>query len=381
MTIEFCSSISSIDAQQWQALWAEPYPFIQHGFLQALEESGCVGADSGWQMQHCLLWNEEKTQLLGAMPLYIKHHSYGEYVFDWAWADAYHRAGLEYYPKLLAAIPFTPASGPRIGFAPGQDAQQIGDQLIAACLHKARDIDASSFHLLFPHQRDRQILQKPELMPRTAVQFHWHNHGYQNFDEFLATFKSRKRKSLKAERRKVAEQQVSLVRREGKHIDEQQWQRFYHCYQLTYLKRSGHKGYLNWDFFQRLGQSCADQIMMVQAYQRGDMVAGALYFKDSQTLYGRYWGCLDEFEALHFEACYYQGIVYAIEQNLQRFDPGAQGEHKIQRGFTPSLVHSLHWIEDQRFARAIEDFLDRERHHIASYQEDAARYLPFKEGS
>lgn len=384
MLAEFISSIESIDSNRWQELWNTDYPFIQYEFLLALEQSGSVSKDSGWLPHHLLLWSgesaEAKGELLLAMPLYIKNHSYGEYVFDWAWADAYHRYGRDYYPKLLNAIPFTPATGPRFALKNGLDAELFSEILIGQLKEESQRLGASSFHSLFPEQEQLNLLENnSDILQRDAVQFHWLNNDYRSFEDFLATFKSRKRKSLNSERRKVSQQGVEIRRVEGEDITEEQWKQFYHCYHLTYLKRSGRQGYLNREFFQMIGKNCKESIMMVQAFFGEQMVAGALYFKDSQTLYGRYWGCLDEFDALHFEACYYQGIEYAIEKQLQKFDPGAQGEHKIQRGFIPSFVHSLHWIAADEFRPAIADFLAQEKEHIQAYQQDAETYLPFKE--
>ncbi|WP_299981099.1 GNAT family N-acetyltransferase [uncultured Pseudoteredinibacter sp.] len=383
MLVEFIPSIDAIDRDSWQNIWASDYPFIQYEFLQSLEQSQCVSKDSGWIPHHFLLWSadsqDDKGELLAAMPLYIKSHSYGEYVFDWAWADAYHRYGVEYYPKLLNAIPFTPATGPRYALAEGLDETLFCQIMLQQLQQECQRLEASSFHSLFPSSHQLNCLTtENQLLQRDAIQFHWINENYKSFDDFLASFKSRKRKSLKSERRKVAQQGVEIQCVEGADISAEQWQQFYHCYHLTYLKRSGRQGYLNHDFFKRLATNCTNSIMMVQAHYDGQMVAAALYFKDSGTLYGRYWGCLDDFDALHFEACYYQGIEYAIENKLKRFDPGAQGEHKIQRGFKPSYVHSAHWIASDEFRPAIEDFLKQESEHIKLYKEDAESYLPFK---
>lgn len=379
MIAEFISSINDIDADSWQRLWNTDYPFIQHSFLQALEESQCVCVDSGWEVQHLLVWNDSKTQLLAAMPLYLKSHSYGEYVFDWAWADAYQRYGREYYPKLLNAIPFTPATGPRLAIDEKEDRELLTQFIIDHLQTTAKDINASSCHFLFPDTVTKAQLQpQAGLLLRDAVQFHWFNRGYKNFDEFLETFKSRKRKNLRNERLKVAGQGIELRQVEGPDITEEQWHRFYHFYHMTYLKRSGRQGYLNKEFFQQLAKNCSESIMMVQAFNGEEMVAGALYFKDQKNLYGRYWGCLEEFDMLHFEACYYQGIEYAIQNGLARFDPGAQGEHKIQRGFEPSFVYSLHWISDSELSPAIAGFLEQERQQVHEYHRDAGTYLPFK---
>jgi len=376
MKIEFISNIGEIEFEAWQGLWQTSYPFVQYEFLRSLERSGCVSDASGWQPQYLVVFNGE--QLVAAMPLYIKTHSYGEYVFDWAWADAYERNGLNYYPKLLNAIPFTPATGPRFAIAAGLDEAEVLSSMGAATRARAGAIGASSWHCLFPNKAQQQLLENSDLMYRRACQFHWHNRGYQNFDDFLQGFNSRKRKNLKKERRKIGDAELVIKRVEGAAVSPQQWQDFYLFYHLTYLKRSGRQGYLNQEFFQLLADNCADSIMMVQAYTGEKMVAAALYFKDEKTLYGRYWGCQEEFDGLHFEACYYQGIEYAIAQGLQKFDPGAQGEHKIQRGFEPVQLASYHWIAEPQFAHAIGDFLQQEAEHTQAYHTECQQLLPFK---
>ena len=375
----FLSSLSQISAAEWNRLAGTDYPFARHEFLLALEQSGCTDAESGWQPCHATLYRD--NALVALMPLYLKSHSYGEYVFDWSWADAWQRHGLSYYPKLLTAIPFTPATGPRLCIAEGEDAVACSRGLFAAVKQLAGQQAVSSWHVLFPSQEEALLLGQQGASTRLGSQFHWFNQDYSDFDDFLAGFNSRKRKSVKRERRRVAEQGIRLETLEGDAISAWHWDRFYKFYQMTYAKRSGHGGYLNRSFFQQLGEQMAEHCVLVMAYRDETPVAGSLCFRSSDTLYGRYWGCDQEIDCLHFEACYYQGIEYCIKQGLRRFDPGAQGEHKIQRGFTPIVTVSSHWIADQQFAAAIEDFTQREGEQIEAYIEEAASYLPFREQS
>lgn len=374
LSLRFIDSLEDIAPAHWDAVLTSGYPFLRHAFLGALERSGATTARSGWQPRHLLL--ESKGRLVGHLPLYLKHHSYGEFVFDWSWADAYRRHGLAYYPKLLSAIPYTPATGPRLSLRPEVDNEATRAAVIAE-LQAYCQQRASSLHILFP--TGDESARWAELSERIAPQYHWFNRGYRDFEDFLDTFSSRKRKNLRKERRRVAEQSVTLRRVEGAAINESLWQHFFHCYQMTYAKRSGHGGYLNEAFFRDIGRRMPDNLLLVVAERDGQPVAAALNFKDSTTLYGRYWGCVQELECLHFEACYYQGIEYCIEQGLQRFDPGAQGEHKIQRGFEPVVTRSRHWIVDEQFRAAIDHFLVEEARAIQDYLVEARALLPFKQ--
>ncbi|MBX2809975.1 MAG: GNAT family N-acetyltransferase [Cellvibrionaceae bacterium] len=375
MQCRFIPSIHKISATDWNLLCPGDYPFLRHEFLAALEDSGSTCEAAGWQPHHLLV--EEADRLIGLMPLFIKTHSYGEYVFDWVWADAYQRHGLNYYPKLVNAIPFTPATGPRWGIMSGYG-QEVLTQMFEAIAREAALLGLSSCHYLFPPQADCIHLDAQGLLQRTGCQYHWFNEGYGCFEDFIARFTSRKRKSLKKERQCVQAQGLSLRVCQGTDISAQQWQQFYLFYHLTYLKRSGRQGYLGESFFPLLANAMSEQLMMVQAFLDDQMVAAALYFEDATTLYGRYWGCMEEFNQLHFEACYYQGIDYAIAKGLQKFDPGAQGEHKIQRGFRPTLTYSYHQLTHQDFHGAIGQFLAREREDINHYLTLAAQRLPFK---
>ncbi len=382
---EFIDSLSAISAHEWNAVAGTDYPFTRHEFLHALETTGCTNTASGWQPQHLLVSREQ--QLIAVMPLYLKTHSYGEYVFDWSWADAYRRYGRAYYPKLLCAIPFTPATGPRLCIVDGEERALVIRHVIAALREKIGVENLSSLHILFPPLELRDALKSAGLSERVGVQYHWFNadtnstnksDSFSSFDDFLATFNSRKRKNLRKERARIDEQGLTLRVLEGSAISAEHWHLFYRFYAMTYAKRSGHTGYLNEDFFIAIGKHLAQHIVLTLAYRDDEAVAGALYFRDSTTLYGRYWGCSQEFDALHFEACYYQGIEYCIRHGLKHFDPGAQGEHKIQRGFTPIETFSYHWIEEGAFRAAIDDFLRSERVAIAEHIEAASELLPFK---
>jgi len=379
LTAEFLTSLDQVTAADWNAISGEDYPFLRHEFLYGLEKTGCTTAESGWQP--CHLGLHDTQGLLGVLPLYLKSHSYGEYVFDWSWADAWQRSGLEYYPKLVSAIPFTPATGPRLCTREGTRPEDIWPAALRALQQFATRQDISSWHLLFPEQKVSQQLLDLGSHRRTATQFHWFNDDYRSFDDFLGTFTSRKRKSLKRERARVAEQGLQLRTLTGREITARDWEQFYLFYQLTYAKRSGHRGYLTREFFLETAPSLGEQVVMVVAHHGAQAVAAALYFRSQDTLYGRYWGCQREFDCLHFEACYYRGIEYCIEHGLRRFDPGAQGEHKIQRGFRPVPTWSNHWIADPNLSAAVGDFTRREESHSEQYQNQAAQLLPFRVGN
>ncbi|MET3998942.1 GNAT family N-acetyltransferase [Marinobacterium sp. MBR-109] len=365
-------SIESIGLERWNALCGTDYPFLRYEFLHALEASGSVGPGTGWQPLHLELSDAGETSLL--MPLYLKSHSWGEYVFDWIWADAYERHGLNYYPKLLTAVPFTPATGPRFGtrMSHSDVMQQLPDLVHSVCSQTG----ASSWHGLFLPQPELQRAP-PQLQQRLGAQYHWFNRDYRDFDDFLDRFNSRKRKAVRRERKKVQEQGISLKRINGQEISSEQLDLFYRFYQMTYLKR-GRQGYLAPDFFHRLHQSMPEQLLLVLAEREGDAIAAALCFIGEDTLYGRYWGCAEEYDCLHFEACYYQGIEFCIERGLARFDPGAQGEHKIQRGFEPVPTGSLHWIAHPGFDAAIRDFLKQETPAMQEQIKSLTGWLPFK---
>jgi len=376
MKFRFIHSLSEIDAQSWDSLRQGRYPFLAYAFLSALETSEAVGAKTGWLPQHLIA--EDKGELVLAMPIYIKEHSYGEYVFDWQWAQAFERHGRQYYPKLLSAVPFTPAAGPRLLTRTELNNQTLGS-MIDFIKEFAIKHSISSWHLLFPNENLATLLnEQQEMMLRQDVQFHWKNNDYGDFDAFLGTLRSSKRKQIRRERRKVDEQGIKLIQKSGADLNDKDWQNFYRAYRSTYYKRSGHAGYLNDTFFEKISDTMSNQIMLVLAYQDDEFLASSLFFFDEHTLYGRYWGALEEADCLHFEACYYQGIDFAINRGLQTFNPGTQGEHKLVRGFEPVKTHSYHWVADTEFAAAISDYLARERASISHYQQAATDYLPFK---
>jgi len=366
-------SIDSIGAERWNALCGSRYPFLRYEFLHALEASGSVSPAAGWHPLHLELSQAGETRLL--MPLYLKTHSWGEYVFDWPWAGAYEHQGLSYYPKLLTAIPFTPSTGPRYGsHMSSAEALSLLSELLPSICEQAQ---ASSWHGLFLTRQDAGALPEPLLL-RTGSQYHWFNRHYTDFEHFLDRFSSRKRKAVRRERKKVKDQGIRLERLTGKSISRDQLEQFYHFYQMTYLKR-GRRGYLTPDFFHRVHQTMPEQLLLVLARKGDTPVAGALSLIGDDTLYGRYWGCMDEYDSLHFEACYYQGIEFCIERGLARFDPGAQGEHKIQRGFEPIPTWSAHWIAHPGFRAAISEFLDRETPAVQEQIHSLSALLPFKQ--
>lgn len=381
MQVRFIDSLDRIDREQWNAVTGTDYPFTRHEFLSALEITGATDSRSGWQPNHLLVYDDDGGRLLAAMPLYLKFHSYGEYVFDWSWANAYHRAGLEYYPKLLAAIPYTPASGPRLCIASDIDRGSITSLVVETLKEEAARHAASSAHVLFPECGLKDRLQNAGFDYRRGVQYHWFNRHYGCFEDFLADFSSRKRKNLKKERRRIGEQGLRLETLCANQVSDAVWERFYYFYQLTYAKRSGHGGYLTQAFFEQVARTMPEHIVLILAYddrRDPEPIAGALNFRDRHTLYGRYWGCLAEYDFLHFETCYYQGIEYCIRHGLDRFDPGAQGEHKIQRGFTPVETWSNHWLSRPEFRLAIRDFLRRDNLAMQDYLRQARELLPFK---
>lgn len=367
-------AVEAVSATDWNALGGDDYPFLRHEFLHALEASGSVGPATGWVPRHQTLWQGES--LVGVMPLYHKHHSFGEYVFDWAWADAWERAGGRYYPKALTAIPYTPAPGPRLALAPGVDPRAAREVLADAWEMG----NLSSWHLLFAEEDEVAGWQaaRPELLPRHGVQFQWRDRGYGDFTGFLAAMNSKRRKAIRRERRIVADQGLTLHRLEGEAVDAAALEHFYRCYEITYLERGRH-GYLNLEFFRRLRASLPEALLLVQARLDGKPVAAALCLQGTRTLYGRYWGSEVVADCLHFEACYYQGIEHCLERGLTAFDPGTQGEHKLTRGFEPRLLTSLHHIADPRLRDAVARFCAEERVQVRAYCRDAEQALPFRD--
>lgn len=369
--------MTQVASTDWNDLTGHAYPFLRHEFLLALEQSGSVSGETGWLPAHLLVLDNHK--LIAFMPLYLKQHSWGEYVFDHQWAQAYQQHGLDYYPKWLTAIPLTPCQGARI-VSNNQEFDQL--EIIRILLTFIKQLSEqrgiSSWHCLFPDLQQADLLRSLNLNIREGVQFHWFNKGYGDFNDFLQTLSASKRKMIKRERRRVSEQNVHLLRIAGPEVSDGQWQVFFELYTMTYLKR-GSQPYLNLAFFKQIAVTMGEQLLLVLAIKDDKIIAAALSFIGADTLYGRYWGCFEDYNSLHFETCYYQGLDYCIEHGLKRFDSGAQGEHKITRGFEPITTYSAHWLKDVRFAKAIDRFLAEEQKAVQLYKQNAASYLPFKQ--
>jgi hypothetical protein len=368
-------SIADIDAASWNALTGCEQPFVRHEFLLALEASGCASPRTGWTAQHVVL-EDSNGRAIGAMPLYRKGHSRGEFVFDFSWANAYAQHGLKYYPKLLTAIPFTPVRGPRMLAAAGADQSAIAAALVKAAKDYARSEHLSSWHVLFPSEENLMTLKSAGLIERRDCQFHWFNQGYESFDAFLATFTAEKRKKAKRERRRVADAGIEFDTRLGGEMDNALWRAVYEFYADTFY-RHGHEPYLNLDFFKRIAATMPDKLMLKIARHGASPIAVAIFFVSEDALFGRYWGAGGNFHSLHFETCYYQGIEYCIEHKLQRFEPGTQGEHKVPRGFVPTLTSSAHDIVDMRFSAAIRDFAVREARGVDRYAAAVNEHVPY----
>ena len=368
------SSLAEIGQPQWDALVGqqqEATPFLSYAFLHALHESGSASAETGWQPHYLSLWQGER--LTAALPLYLKSHSYGEYVFDWAWAEAYQRHGVEYYPKLLSAIPFTPVRGSRL--LAGDDAARAA--LLVALQALQVDGQHSSTHVLYPPPEQAQALADAGFLLRSGVQFHWHNEGYDSFEQFAATLERKKRKNVLAERRRVAEQGVRLRWLRGAEIGEAQWRFFHRCYRHTYAAHYS-TPYLNLDFFLRIGASMPQHLLLTLAERDGHPIAASLTVYDRHTLYGRYWGALEHVPCLHFETAYYQPLEFCIAQKIAWFEGGAQGEHKMARGFLPQKTWSAHWLAHPGFYDAVEHFLQREGGGIEDYIGELNERNPFR---
>ena len=368
-SVRIVESLAGVDRAEWNAL-AGPQPFLRHEFLSALIETGCATSRTGWAPQIVLL--KRSGALAGAMPLFAKNHSYGEYVFDWAWADAHERHGIDYYPKLVCAVPFTPVRGSRILAA----SPDIKKTLVKTSLELARDL--SSLHVLFARDEDADLLAEAGFLMRHTVQFHWKNEGYADFEDFLARMSHQRRKNIRQERRRVREAGVAFRWLEGTGIGREHWEFFNRCYRRTY---AAHRStpYLNLDFFLRLGVALPDNVTLVLGERNGKPVCASLLLRDRETLYGRYWGAVEHIPLLHFECCYYQAIDYAIARKLQVFEGGAQGEHKIFRGLMPVRSRSAHWLAHPKFAHAVETFLERETLGVAQYVNELFEHSPFKE--
>jgi uncharacterized protein len=362
MQTEFVTSLAEIAPEAWDRLTGDDDPFVEHAFLSALEQSGCVGAGTGWSPLHVVV--RDGTELVAALPLYIKDHSYGEYVFDFGWAQAALRAGIRYYPKLVAMVPFTPATGRRFLIAPGMAEQPLVSLLLDGALAALARKRASSIHLHFMTAQEAEwVKQDGRFHARLSTQFHWQNQGFENFDAHLATFRSVVRKEVRKERRRVAEAGIEVSVIEGPQLTPEQW----HALEGFYFDTCDHHGsgpYLTPDFFRRIAKNHAQRVVAVLAYHQGAIVAGTLNFEKGKHLYGRYWGATERYDSLHFELCYHRLIERAIARGIQRFEAGAQGIHKLRRGLLPAPIHNACYVADPRLAEAVSDFLEREERAV-----------------
>ena len=369
MQLSISESLCDISAEQWNALAGDINPFIQHPFLLAFEQGQCL-EPFGWHPKYFLMHNDN-NELIGAMPAYEKHNSYGEFVFDWAWADAYQRSGINYYPKLVISIPYSPCQGPRI-LAQNND-PKIKNTLIKFALDFSVKNNYSGTHWLFNLADDFKILKQHTDLQRFDYQFHWQNNNYQNFDDFLSELKPKKRKNIKQERRKVRDQGIEIKTFKGDELSDEQWDKAYYFYQITFMKKSGSPT-LSLAFF----KAVAKTLLIIFAYHNDEVVAGAICIQGKDTLYGRHWGCFEEYDSLHFEVCYYTGIEYCIKNGLKTFEPGAQGEHKISRGFLPVKTWSAHQIVHSEFNRILVQHLQRESMALEEYGKQLSAASPFK---
>lgn len=370
LTLKITDSITQISAEDWDRL-AGDMPLLSHAFLAAFETSASVGDSTGWQPSHLLVFDGQ--QLVGAMPLYLKNHSYGEYVFDWAWAEAYGRNGLQYYPKLLSAIPFTPISSQRLLTTQ----PQVQDLMIKALMQMMDKHSLSSVHVLFPDRHSAQAFNRAGWLKRNGVQFRWQNENFDNFDAFLNTLSHDKRKKIRQERKKIAASGIVCKQMKGANITAEQWAFFYRCYENTYSEHRS-SPYLTPAFFEQIGTAMPQNILLILAYADNEPVAAALNIYHQTTLYGRYWGAVKYVPNLHFELCYYQAQEFCIAENIQYFEGGAQGEHKLARGFKPRPTCSYHKIVHPQFAIAIEDFVQKESEGVDAYTNELEERAPFK---
>lgn len=376
--LRIAHGLKEIPAAEWDACAGADNPFVSYAFLSALEESGSVGEGTGWLPYHLTARASGDGPLLACVPLYVKSHSYGEYVFDWSWADAYRRAGGDYYPKLQACVPFTPATGPRLLCAP-QAPAGLRKALIGGLMTLCRQLEVSSLHVTFPTQDEAEAMEADGLMMRQGVQYHWENRGYQSFDDFLAALSSRKRKDIRKERQKAQSQGVRFVTLSGDQITARHWDAFYRFYRSTVDRKWG-SAYLRRRFFDLLGQRLGQAVVLVmgELESTGELVCGALNLRGRDTLYGRNWGADGEWKFLHFETCYYQALDYAIAHGLRWVEAGAQGEHKIQRGYLPQRTYSAHYIPHAGFRAAVQRFLDDEKAAIETEMAALASLGPYR---
>ncbi|MEN9527027.1 MAG: hypothetical protein RLY56_978 [Pseudomonadota bacterium] len=369
--------ICDLPAAEWNDLDHRGYPFLRHEFLTALEQSGCIGPETGWRPHFIVL--EDDVGIAAAAPAWLKDHSYGEFVFDFAWAQAYARHGLRYYPKLLVAAPFTPATGPRLLQRRDSLVGANSAALLEAIAEAADSMSLETAHVLFPDAADLTALRAdPDWLLRCDCQFHWQNRGYRDFDDFLATFTAEKRKKARRERRRVTEAGIHFERRFGHDATSEEIERAWQLHRRTFLQR-GNEPYLNLDAFKKIAATMGEILQFTFARLGDEIVAVAVFFVGGDTLYGRYWGSAEEYHSLHFETCYHQGIEFCIERGLQRFEPGTQGEHKVSRGFAPTFTWSAHRIVEPRFRAAIADYLAREKIGVEQYAAGIAEHVPYKQ--
>lgn len=372
--IELRTSVDGIAPAAWDALTGDRDPFVEHAFLAALEESGSVGADAGWQPVHVTVWAGER--LVGALPLYAKDDSWGEFIFDFAWARASQQLGVPYYPKLVSMAPFTPATGRRFLIADGVDAELVMHALVAGARAAADELEASSLHLLFLTRDERAAALERGLRPRLSLQFHWDDEGYASFDDYLARFRASKRKQVRRERREVVERGLDVRLVPGPELRDDEWRAITRFYRENCV-RHGSYPYLRPTFFERIRETHAHRLLVGLASREGTPVAASINFQKGPHLYGRYWGCAEDHDFLHFELCYYRLIEHAIASGITHFEAGAQGFHKLKRGMLPTPIHSAHWIRDPRLARAVDDFLPSEAAQVGHEIELLRARAPF----
>ncbi len=376
--VKAVGALAGVDAAAWDACAGTANPFVSHAFLSALEDSAAAAAEAGWAPYHLIVENGAGG-IAGAAPMYLKGHSQGEYIFDHAWAAAYERAGGRYYPKLLIAVPFTPAAGPRLMVAPGGDRAATERALLGGALEVARRLEVSSLHVNFAEEESWRRLGEAGLLLRTGEQFHWRNRGYADFDEFLADLSARKRKAIRKERREALAQGITIEVLTGAALRESHWDDFFGFYMDTGERKWG-QPYLNRRFFSLLGERMADRVVLFLAMRAGRTIAGALNLMGSDCLFGRYWGCAEDHKFLHFETCYYQAIDFAIAHRLSRVEAGAQGPHKLQRAYLPVHTYSAHWIRDAGFREAVARYLDQERDEVDLEIDWLEAHGPFRKG-
>ena len=368
-------SIMDIEAKEWDECAGYSNPFISHAFLSSLEQSGSVSTETGWLPQHIVI-KDKNGDIVACCPLYLKNHSYGEYIFDWGWADAYERAGGKYYPKLQSAVPFTPVTGRRL-LVKNNAPKEYYKFLVSTIIEVSRKHNVSSLHVTFPLEREWELLGQAGFLMRTSKQFHWENHSYSNFDEFLSQLTSRKRKAIKKERESLFQNQIVYKLLTGAELTESYWDTFYQYYLNTIDKKWG-QAYLTRDFFSMLGERLPNAALLIVAERNGEPIAGALNLIGNNTIFGRNWGSRENLKFLHFETCYYQAIEYAIANKLKWVEAGAQGPHKIQRGYLPKEVYSAHWIEDVNFRNAVDNFVIRERKEVDYEINELMKYSPYR---